>query len=99
MKRSPRTKLPKAHCGIRRPIWRPTSRPGTEQLRQLSVRLMNTQDEERRRIARELHDSAGQYLAGIQMNLSAILNRTPGLEATERSRVSDSLELGRTVHL
>ena len=44
----------------------------TAQLRQLSSRLMALQDEERRRIARDLHDSAGQYLAGIQMNLQSL---------------------------
>jgi signal transduction histidine kinase len=38
-------------------------------LAQLSVRLMQAQDEERRRIARELHDSFGQYLVALQMNL------------------------------
>jgi signal transduction histidine kinase len=38
-----------------------------DQLRQLSVRLMNLQDEERRRIARDLHDTAGQTLAAIKM--------------------------------
>lgn len=38
-----------------------------EQLRQLSVRLMTLQDEERRRLARDLHDTAGQTLAAIKM--------------------------------
>jgi signal transduction histidine kinase len=38
-----------------------------EQLRQLSVRLMTLQDEERRRLARDLHDAAGQTLAAIKM--------------------------------
>lgn len=41
-------------------------------LRQLSGRLMQLQDEERRRIARELHDSVGQLLAAISMNLSVV---------------------------
>jgi signal transduction histidine kinase len=41
-------------------------------LRQLSARLLQMQDEERRRIARELHDSVGQLLAAIGMNLSAM---------------------------
>src|SRR5216683_4523240 len=40
-----------------------------EGLRQLSRRLMKTQDEERRRIARELHDSLGQYLAAAKMTI------------------------------
>jgi signal transduction histidine kinase len=41
-------------------------------LRDLSARLLQTQDDERRRIARELHDSVGQLLAGLTMNLSAV---------------------------
>jgi len=53
-----------------------------EQLRYLSVRLMTLQDEERRRIARELHDSAGQTLAAIKMT-AAMIEQTgravPGL--------------------
>ncbi len=44
----------------------------SEQLRELSVRLMEMQDEERRRIARELHDSAGQTIAMLSMNLAQI---------------------------
>ena len=43
-----------------------------EQLRHLSVRLMTLQDEERRRIARELHDSAGQTLAAIKMAVASL---------------------------
>jgi len=43
-----------------------------EQLRNLSLRLMTLQDEERRRIARELHDSAGQTLAAMKMSMSLI---------------------------
>jgi PAS domain S-box-containing protein len=40
-----------------------------EQLRDLTVSLMETQDREGRRIARELHDSAGQMIAALLMNL------------------------------
>lgn len=65
----------------------------TAQLQQLSVKLINTQDEERRRLARELHDSAGQYLAGIQMNLGVLLREGSGLAAADKSRVSDSMSL------
>jgi PAS domain S-box-containing protein len=43
-----------------------------ENLRELSGRLLQLQDEERRRIARELHDSVGQLLAAISMNNVAI---------------------------
>jgi len=44
----------------------------SDQLRDLSGRLMHAQDEERRHIARELHDSAGQNLAALGMNLAQI---------------------------
>jgi PAS domain S-box-containing protein len=42
----------------------------SERLRDLSNRLLKTQDEERRRLARELHDSAGQIVAALAMGLS-----------------------------
>jgi signal transduction histidine kinase len=44
----------------------------TAALRRLSSRLMRVQDEERRRIARELHDSLGQYLAAAKINLEVL---------------------------
>ncbi len=53
-----------------------------EQLRELSNRLLKTQDDERRHIARELHDSAGQIIAALGMNLAGIIHRarnTPAL--------------------
>src|SRR6201997_5691348 len=43
-------------------------------LRELSARLMQLQDDERRRIARELHDSVGQTLAALAMNLGLVRN-------------------------
>ncbi len=43
-----------------------------QNLRELSARLLQLQDDERRRIARELHDSVGQMLAALTMNLSAV---------------------------
>ncbi len=42
------------------------------QLRQLSSRLLHLQDEERRRIARELHDSTAQSLSALEMNVSLL---------------------------
>jgi len=54
-----------------------------EQLRRLSVRLMTLQDEERRRIARDLHDTTGQTLAAIKMTLALlqqIASSVPGVQ-------------------
>lgn len=44
----------------------------TADLRRLSAELLHSQDEERRRIARELHDSFGQYLAILKIDLDQL---------------------------
>ena len=46
-------------------------------LRTLSGRLLGIQDQERRRIARELHDSLGQYLAGLKIAVDMLASRSP----------------------
>jgi PAS domain S-box-containing protein len=51
-------------------------------LRDLSFHLLRTQDEERRRIGREIHDSLGQYLSVLKMKLDA-MNLSP--ETAEES--------------
>jgi PAS domain S-box-containing protein len=48
-------------------------------LRQLSFELLRTQDEERRRIGREMHDSIGQYLSALKMKLGLVLRKNPTL--------------------
>ena len=64
-----------------------------EQLRELSNRLQYTQDEERRRIARDLHDSAGQVVTALGMHLSSI---TQGAAEPEvRKTVEESREMVR----
>jgi PAS domain S-box-containing protein len=50
----------------------------SEQLRELSIRLMTTQDEERRNIAREMHHSAGQTMAMLSMNLAQLCSQLGG---------------------
>lgn len=45
---------------------------GEQQLRRLSAKLLRLQDEERRRIARELHDSTAQNLSALEMNMSLL---------------------------
>ena len=63
-----------------------------ESLRQLTARLLNLQDEERRRIARELHDNAGQALAALAMNLGAVAKDLDRLVKTAGT-VADSASL------
>lgn len=63
-------------------------------LRQLSGQLLRVQDEERRRLARELHDSTAQSLAALSVNLSLLSQH--GDQLTEEKRASllaDSLTL------
>ncbi len=64
-----------------------------ELLRSLSARLLQTQDEERRRIARELHDSAGQLLVGLDINLVTILRELDKLSANAGRALSESVGL------
>jgi PAS domain S-box-containing protein len=49
----------------------------TNELRRLSIRLMTMQDQERRRIARDLHDGLGQELAVAKMILDKMLLQKP----------------------
>lgn len=44
-----------------------------EAARHLTARLLHLQDEERRRLSRELHDSAGQYLAAAKMVFASLV--------------------------
>jgi len=66
-------------------------------LRELSGRLLNAQDEERRHMARELHDNAGQILSALAMYLSAIETASAGADngiqglAVKASQLSNDL--------
>jgi len=62
-----------------------------EAVRRLSDRLLQAQDAERRRIARELHDSVGQYLAAIEMSLVGALESAPELPPRARDGLADCL--------
>jgi len=64
----------------------------TAALGHLSAKLMRLKDDEHRRIARNLHDSLGQYLASMKMNLDMLSRYVPS-EGTELlSGALDSLE-------
>jgi PAS domain S-box-containing protein len=62
-------------------------------LRELTGRLLVTQDEERRHMARELHDSAGQTLAALGMNLSVLQTAATGSDAEIARLAAESLRL------
>jgi signal transduction histidine kinase len=63
-----------------------------ESLRQLTGSLMQLQDDERRRIARELHDSVGQILAALSMNLTTVGTDVERLRQTAKT-IADSAAL------
>jgi PAS domain S-box-containing protein len=59
-----------------------------EKMRSLSARLLHLQDDERRRIARDLHDTCGQTLSAMKMTSDAI-KRTVDLNLTGRHLFDD----------
>jgi PAS domain S-box-containing protein len=63
---------------------------GAHRLRELSRRMMQVQDEERRHIARELHDSAGQVLAVLGMKMGQLAEQ---VRPEMRSQAQEILEL------
>jgi PAS domain S-box-containing protein len=64
-----------------------------EALRQLSGRLLRSQDEQRRHVARELHDGTAQSLAALAINLSVVRNSAADLNPRARACLSESLGL------
>ena len=66
----------------------------SKQLRELSTRLLQSQDQERRRIARDLHDNAGQIVTVLGMNLTAITQRA-GQNSEIGKAIRESRELVR----
>jgi PAS domain S-box-containing protein len=64
-----------------------------ESLQELTGRLLCTQDEERRHMARELHDHAGQILSALEMNLSALQDSAVQQNLRVSRLAADSLQL------
>lgn len=62
-------------------------------VRELSGKLLQTQDAERRRIARELHDSAGQLVAALQMQLTPMKGEAEKVSAELAAGIGESLNL------
>lgn len=66
-------------------------------LRELTGRLLLTQDEERRHLARELHDHAGQTLVALSLNFAALLDAAQGQDPAIINLVAQSQELSDTL--
>ena len=64
-----------------------------EALRQLSGQLLKAQDEERRRLARELHDGTAQSIAALGLNLSLVRDSSAALDARAQKALNQSVEL------
>jgi PAS domain S-box-containing protein len=63
----------------------------SDQVRDLSWRLLRSQDEERRHIARELHDSAGQTLTVLGISLAQLAQKT-GRNAPELASEAEQIQ-------
>ena len=63
------------------------------ELRHLSSRIVAIRDEERRRLGRELHDSQGQYLAAIKMNLEMIETTDTAISNVQRTALKEAINL------
>lgn len=71
-------------------------REAEDSLRMLSHRLMRLQDDERRRIARELHDSTGQCLAALRMHLDFVGAAVGALPDEAQKSLREAQEICRT---
>jgi signal transduction histidine kinase len=61
-----------------------------ENLRHLSGKLQQLRDEERKQLARELHDSVGQMLAALSMNLARVLSQAQRLDPAAASAIAEN---------
>lgn len=64
-----------------------------KQQMEFASRLQNMQDEERRRLARELHDSVGQTLAALSINIGIVQAQSHKLDSSGARAVSDNAQL------
>jgi signal transduction histidine kinase len=62
----------------------------------LSGRLLQLQDEERRRLARELHDTSAQHIAGLVLSLTVLQKLLPHDNTRADKLCQDSLSLAET---
>lgn len=68
-----------------------------ESLRRLTGRLMQIQDGERRRVARDVHDGLGQYLVGVKMGIDQLARRLAPDPVNHESICEVSVLLNRAI--
>jgi signal transduction histidine kinase len=66
-----------------------------EELRRVTAELLRLQDEERRRIGRDLHDSTGQSLAALEIDLAQLGRETAKLSPEGRAQLEHCMRLAR----
>ena len=66
-------------------------------LLQMSERLLRIQEEEQRRIAREVHDSTSQEMTALTLNLGALMAARRSLPEKAQKQVAESLALAKRV--
>lgn len=72
-------------------------RKAERRLQRLSRRLLEVQDEERRRLARELHDSAAQSVVALSMNLARLAQAGDSVSPEKRDAIlAESIDLAAT---
>jgi signal transduction histidine kinase len=81
-----------AHSDLEEKIQQRTAelRTANESLRELSNHLQQMRDQERRQIARELHDSVGQMLAALSMNIARVETQAQRLDPGIAAAVEES---------
>ena len=66
---------------------------GRERMRQLTRQVVSAQEEERRRLSRELHDEAGQSLTALKIGLQLVLAELPQELESARQQMGDAVTL------
>jgi PAS domain S-box-containing protein len=64
-----------------------------KQLRMLASQVVKAQEEERRRISRELHDEAGQALISLKYNLDSVAGEIPAKFISSHRKLNDSARI------
>jgi signal transduction histidine kinase len=72
-------------------------RASSEQSRKLAARLLSVREEERTRIAREIHDELGQSLTAVKIDLAWLASRLPRRNTPMLERIRSTLELADSI--